>query len=384
MSDLYIELNDWQFTLFDNQEVLYSDVAAASSYPGALEFGTNAWHHARLAPQQFNARFLMNLAADPIPAIGQAQNMADLIYYQFMQIAERVGSQACVVGIPGYVSNEQLGLLLGIAQQAGIEVRGFVDLALACAAGQGIVESTQVVDLELYRLVTTRIERSGEELAVRHCELDQGVGALNLIDSWLNLIADDFVTRTRFDPMHDGACEQQLFNQMSDYAQGLSTPSSVYIEHGGVRREADLSSSALQAKTKQRTERVNLEAPVLLTHRAAAFPGLQAALQDRGLQISIAGKQTTQQGMRQLAGLLPANQVARIRSCASNAPAGAATAGSTKTSSASIPPPVTHLLAEGIAAPIDQLAPDQPLTVGQEIQLDGVKYLAIHVPDGRV
>jgi deoxyadenosine/deoxycytidine kinase len=53
-----------------------------------------------------------------------------------------------------------------------------------------------------------RHERSFE---VRDC------GFSNLLDGWVNLIADRFVQETRFDPLHTADSEQQLYNQVYEH-----------------------------------------------------------------------------------------------------------------------------------------------------------------------
>ena len=210
-----LEVNDWQLTAWDERgECLLTQTAGASTAPGQLTFGDAALRHSRSHPQRFNNRYLYSLAADPISGdLRPAQNHADLIYHHFKQL-QLPGDQPVALCVGGHVTNQQLGLLLGICQEAGMRIAGFIDAALAQSLQVPASSDYHVLDMELHRLTLSHVAvGAGHRESTQTLTLD-GAGAANIIDGWMNVIADQFVQKTRFDPLHAGNTEQQLYDQV--------------------------------------------------------------------------------------------------------------------------------------------------------------------------
>ncbi|MEM7100313.1 MAG: hypothetical protein AAF541_18750 [Pseudomonadota bacterium] len=386
----FLEYNDWLMRISDNSgQSIYEQIAAASSATGALTFGEDAWRHARTHPQQFNARYLSSLNAEPVKGdLAPAKNLADLVYHQFNTLPQAL--ERLVVAIPSHFSDEQLGLLMGIVSQTPNNICGFVDLALAQALHHDIAEDCVLVDFELTRSLLTTLNVTDDQLRVTDCKTVDGTGIIQVIDGWMNLIADEFVKRTRFDPMHAGACEQQIQQQISTCLRQGGTLARVSVEHNDVNREVDIDTRALQEKLSQRLapllhalkEIVSSDTRLLLSNNAASIPGLTQLLDQAALTYDVLSAGVPAAGLAQLSQAMPADEVVRLTSAtlenkvrrpspdqAAEAPA----------------PLATHLLHDHTALPVsdsrfsDHFQHAPACVVGQAVEIQGLTYLGIRV-----
>ena len=388
-----IEYNDWQLRQFsENGEPVYAQMAGASTASGELQFGASAWTHARSHPQQFNARFLTSLSAEPVQAdMGVAKNLADLVYHQLKLLDTHKSNT--IIAVPGYLTDEQLGLLLGICQQADIQVAGFVDLGLAYALTESRAHPAAVLDVELHRLVLTELTLQNDKMAVRACRNLDGAGLMNVLDGWMNLVADNFVHQTRFDPLHTGDTEQQLLNQLTRWFEQGQITSRIAIGHNDVLREVDLQPHVVQDKLTQRIEPVlntisGAGTPLLVTPRAQAIPGLVDVLRAHGIQCLLTSADWPSPGLRQLSALLADDEVIRL----SEAPLlypdtaiepDAATGAPAFNSSPSPNRTATHLLHDHVAYSVEDARfaslDTQQLQPGQVVTILEQAYTAIEV-----
>src|SRR5262249_59020778 len=104
-------------------------------------------------------------------------------------------------------------------------------------------------------------------------------GLRNLLDAWVNVIADRFVRDARFDPLSIAATDQQVYDRLIDWLMDPARPRElvVDVDHRGSVRRAELNAEALIAKVTQRyrmLDRFSDNATVFLSHRAARLPGL--------------------------------------------------------------------------------------------------------------
>jgi hypothetical protein len=189
-----------------------------------------------------------------------------------------------IVAVPGTYSEEQLALLLGIARDLGIPVRGLIDAAVAAAADRELPQSVAHLDIHLHRAVLTQLEH-GHEIVRTAVRSDPRVGLMALRDSWARVIAGTFVRATRFDPLHVAATEQMLYAQMADNLAVLREKDSteVRITAGGRQHAVELerglvidaASSAFRVLASLVNEMNRSdEAALLVSHRASSLPGL--------------------------------------------------------------------------------------------------------------
>ena len=149
---------------------------------------------------------------------------------------------------------------------------------------------------ELHITDEIRHERSFE---VRDC------GFANLMDGWMNLIADRFVQETRFDPLHTAASEQQLYNQVYDWVLGahVRTEVAFQVAHNEQQRRVEVPRSQLEQKAAQRIDRL-IDAlpnrqPLVLSARAARLPGLSDHLKRAGFELNLLAADAVAAGCNQ-------------------------------------------------------------------------------------
>ena len=261
-----------------------------------LIVGAAAEGKAHLYPRQILNHFWdplnIELLEQPNPF---AQNHAEVAFEHFARIWEAVKHRGdeMVIAVPGFYSREQLGLILGISQELGIPVKGFVPLALA-AVPERLPEGLLLhLDLHLHRFEVTRLERT-ERLSQKDSISSEGNGLSKLYRKWVDAIAEEFVRSTRFDPLHQAATEQMLYDRLPGILSQLCQNPRVYFEMPGgskvyrITLNRDLLSQKgapvyeemhrLVGRFCDRYGRTEPGTILMLTDRLARLPGLKALL----------------------------------------------------------------------------------------------------------
>ncbi|MGB7214644.1 MAG: hypothetical protein WBE98_06360 [Gammaproteobacteria bacterium] len=208
---LAIEINDAGLVVANRDEVLAIEPGYALAENGRIATGADAERQARLKPKHVSNRYWANLSLEPGSAgIGEL-SAAELAYRQLDALWSRFrdGASSAVLVVPGGYTREQLGLLLGMANECGIEVAALVDSAVAAASrpypGRRVVH----VDAGLHRVSVTPVEQADEAIAGSELALEStGLAAVrDMVARW---IAETFVLATRFDPFHHASSGQAL------------------------------------------------------------------------------------------------------------------------------------------------------------------------------
>jgi hypothetical protein len=256
-----------------------------------LHVGRDAQRVERLRPLHAHDRFWDRLDTAPAgaPFPGHLRN-ADLAFAHLQAVVaelELVEPVATTFAVPGWYSEAQLGLLLGVARAAGLPARGLVDAAVAAAAAAPREGDALHVDVSLHRtaLTSLRIDSVAERGALDVA----GTGGLaGLRETIARGVAAAFVRETRFDPLHDAASEQALHDRLDSWLAALRErdETSATLDASGRRHAVTL----LRARVEEwaaplcddLVRRAQALAPagasLLLSPRAAAVPGLVARL----------------------------------------------------------------------------------------------------------
>jgi hypothetical protein len=275
------------------------DGARVASQPGvalmegaAIATGEAAAAKQRLMPALANDRYWSDLATDSLARTEEPQlSHADLAHAQLAALwreAARPGDDAAFA-LPATMRPRSIGLLLGIARHAGIPVAGLVDSAVAAAADLAARATVLHLDVQLHQAVLT--EMGGETvLRRRRVETATRAGLKPMLAAWAQVVAEALVRRTRFDPLHQAATEQQLYLRLPGWLAGLAGHDSVdaVIETDGgsftaaVRREQfTLAAEAWYAQLAELVRalhRADEPATLALSARAAALPALAERL----------------------------------------------------------------------------------------------------------
>ncbi|MGA1371152.1 MAG: hypothetical protein ACO3Z6_06100 [Pseudomonadales bacterium] len=295
---LLLELNDAALTLHRNGEAVYQMPAVALMEERRIIFGQAALARARMQPRQVNQHYLARMNADPLPTRSRlARSHADLVYLHLQELVQHVDAPL-IIATPAVYSTDQLGILLGILEQATLRVAGFVDSAVAAASLVPVSGSAWHLDVLLQRAVLTRLDLEGEQLSRAGVEEFTECGLARLVDNAVNAVAGHFVRETRFDPLHAAATEQQLYDQIFKVMTAGSEPEPVRepalelafeIRQGTQTRRVDLQGTVLDSAVAQRLGAIAGRLPrgshLLLSARAARLPGLATTLERSGLRL---------------------------------------------------------------------------------------------------
>jgi hypothetical protein len=206
--------------------------------------GVPAFRRFRLAPRKTANRFWETLDTTPLPRpFPRRMTQADLVHSHLDGVWRSVqsGVDDVILAVPGWYSDEQLGLILGIARSCGVPVRGMIDSAVAASSPLKPIGKAVYLDLLLHRTAATILE-GGSEVRRGRVEVHPSVGLLALWDTWLKLIAKRFVHKTRFDPLHRADTEQGLYLSLPEWLDRLRELEStrLIMEAGGKEYSIEL------------------------------------------------------------------------------------------------------------------------------------------------
>jgi hypothetical protein len=200
-----------------------------------LTVGVTAERKAHLYPRQILNQFWDQLNIEALEQPNPfAHNHAEIAFEHFARIWQTVKhhGKEMVIAVPGFYTREHLGFILGITQELGIPVKGFVPLAVAAIPEQLPEGLLLHLDLHLHRFEVTRLERAGQ-LSQKDSISAEGNGLSKLYRRWVDAIAEEFVRSTRFDPLHQAATEQELYDRLPGVLTQLCANPSVYFEMTG-------------------------------------------------------------------------------------------------------------------------------------------------------
>jgi hypothetical protein len=401
MDRIAVELNDTGLLLarsgVDGQPVLDGEPSPgfAVLHAGRVLVGTEAAQRHRLAPLHAQNRYWHALGLEALPwSAGAVATAADLAHAHLVNVLAQYPAEAeLLLAVPPGYTREQLGLLVGIANECGVVVRGLVDAGLAALATVAPSPCMLHLDLQLHQASATLVELARAEGTLRRTryELLPGVGQLAFNQAMVSAIAAAFVRDTRFDPLHQAASEQRLHDQLPAWLQALATAEEIAaeLEFGATTYRIRLTRAqvitAVDPVTSEVLRLVQLARPagallhLCFTPRIAAIPGLVARLS--GLRdcvmVELAhGAAATGALLAANAIVRPADAIAlvhRLPLAASNAIAeDEAAVARAQVPAAAVP---THVLFNGRAWPITAA----PLTLGWSV---GAGSRALTLPAG--
>lgn len=304
MSVLGIELSDAGITVAggDPPSLLKIDGDSVES-PGfalpesnRLIVGATAERKAHLYPRQILNHFWDHLNTEPLDQpISFAHNHAEIAFEHFAHIWQKVKQHGTetIIAVPGFYTHQHLGLLLGITKELSIPVKGFVPLAIAAVPDQLPKGFLLHVDLHLHRFEITYLQPKSQ-LSIADSISVEGSGLSAIYRRWVDAIAEEFVRHTRFDPLHQAATEQELYDRLPGVLAQLSQNPNMHFEMTGgskvyhvtlttdhfykvaapefeeIRRLIDRFCNRYGKNTSGRV--------LMLGHRLARLPGIQNAL----------------------------------------------------------------------------------------------------------
>jgi hypothetical protein len=223
VATIAIEINDAGLTLAAAGKILAVEPGYALVDGKRIVTGSPAHAAARLRPRYVSNRYWANLSLEPGSAgIAGVQNTAELAYAQLRDLWTRFKSASAdaLLVVPGFYDKTTLGILLGLAQECGVPVRGMLDAAAAASARPYPGRQLVYVDASLHRMSVTRLSQDRDVTALEERSLaTTGLASLN--DLFAKRIAEVFVLATRFDPFHHASSEQALYDSLPKWLEQL-------------------------------------------------------------------------------------------------------------------------------------------------------------------
>ncbi|MEM9401530.1 MAG: FHA domain-containing protein [Pseudomonadota bacterium] len=295
MSLLAAHINDGAITVLNAERLLYRQPGFALLDDEGISLGDAAEHVARLKPRRIDHRFWERMDTEPL-GYSRFPNLssADLVSRHLEQVWSAVSGAGdqLLIAVPGYMSNQQLSLFLGIASELNIPIAGLVDAAVAATRREYRNAVPVHIDISLHKSILSRLSQDGQVL-VERTEVIDASGLSGLSDAWIRKISDCFVHQSRFDPLHTAETEQALADALPHWLAASMRADSVSmtVESRGTNYTAEIESIdlvsaaapvyqriAAQLRTLLRADEVPA---VQLSDRAARMPGLADMLSAR-------------------------------------------------------------------------------------------------------
>lgn len=380
-----IELNDAMVTVCSTENVLLQSPGLALARGRRLLVGSQARAQARHYPRQVHSRFWGQLGMDPlVPPMALARTQADLAFAHLKAVRGHLPQslKEVLLVVPGTLSHDQLGLLLGMAEALQLPVSGIVDTGVAASSRPFPEGALMHLSLQLHQTLLTSLRQDETAVDRARIEVLRGLGRLVLDDTLAKGIADRFVDRTRFDPLKLPDTEQALYDGLPRWLEALCQSEAVQIEMeaGGRSHRLRMDSGEAIETLGPHLERLALwirglvpqgtPVAIQLGSQFARVPGLEAVLSQHlePCQIIPLGAAAPGQGALHHAQTIrsPADDRRLVTSLpwADPVPEAALEAPGPATPPARADPrPVpTHVLYRGLAYPLGE----HPLAVGRE------------------
>ena len=237
MSVTLIDINDVELRLYREGGEVVTSPGVVHFDSGGIVFGKEARAMLRSNPQGAFDKFWSQLDEVPITAGPRGiRHHADLAYQHLYHLSREHGPFNNVFFlVPSDYSRAKLSLLLGIAQALQLEVKGFIDNAVANIACLTLEqEAAYFLDMGLHRTCVSRLEVK-QRIRFTSSQTLERSGKNHLGDVVTNWIADCFLDQARFDPLQDAVSEQLLFDQQDEWIHQLRKAAHINIgleQHG--------------------------------------------------------------------------------------------------------------------------------------------------------
>ena len=182
-----------------------------------------------------------------------------------------------IIVAPPTMSNDNLGLLLGIASELKLPVSAMVDSAVAATRREYQNAVPVHIDMSLHATSLTRLGQNGRA-SIERVEILESCGTYALFDAWIRVVAEAFVQQSRFDPLHTAHTEQMLLDLGGWLVAACSNKTvKLAVEYGNLSHEAEIESLELIGAAAPIYQ--NIASKLRALYRAEDTPAIQ--LSDR-------------------------------------------------------------------------------------------------------
>ncbi len=274
-------VNDAGITVLDAKRTLYREPGFALLDDDQLITGNEAYAAARVKPRRIQHRYWSELATTPLAdQVFGHLSAADLASRQLEQMWRPLASayDKVIIVAPPTMSNDSLGLLLGIASELKLPVSAMVDSAVAATRREYKNAVPVHIDMSLHATSLTRLGQNGRA-QIERVEILESCGTYALFDAWIRVVAEAFVQQSRFDPLHTAHTEQMLLDRLGGWLVAACSNKTVKlaVEYGNLSHEAEIESLELIGAAAPIYQ--NIASKLRALYRAEDTPAIQ--LSDR-------------------------------------------------------------------------------------------------------
>ena len=295
MSVVAAHINDAGIMVLDSRRILYREPGFALLDDDQLTTGNEAYAAARVKPRRIQHHYWSELVTTPLADQRFAHlSAADLASRQLEQMWRPLASayDKIIIVVPPTMSTDNLGLLLGITSELKLPVVAMVDSAVAATRREYKNAVPVHIDMSLHSTCLTRLAQTGGA-QIERVEILDSCGIYALFDAWISVVAEAFVQRSRFDPLHTAQTEQMLQNRLGDWLAAACSSKTVKLEleYGNLSHQAEIESleligaaapiyQSIAAKLRAMYRAEDTPA-IQLSDRLARLPGLADMLKAR-------------------------------------------------------------------------------------------------------
>lgn len=231
-----VELNDALLAVADDSGVLHTEPGYAVVGQGDLLFGFDALASLRRDAHVASSRHWRDFGANPLARpLGEFRTAADLAGAQLRRLLARhgAGRQGVLYALPPGWTAGQRDELVALSNALGMRVFALADAAVAASRHARPGRELLNLDAGLHGLALTRIRQSGMAAlgdSPGDREIFPTLGIEPLLRLSMETLARRFVECSRFDPLHDSATEQALFDQLPGWLARIARDAEVKVE----------------------------------------------------------------------------------------------------------------------------------------------------------
>lgn len=296
--DLYVAVNGAQgVALLKTDSGLPASAASAFLNGRQWVVGNQARQQSVQLPHLCIDGFWESINMDPVDVGGKKPLRAELANLHLEAVLQQSGVVAgrAVVAVPGTFRGVA-GLLSGLVNDNGLECVALLDAAIASLLASPDValkaKNVVVVDVSLRSTALTVLSLA-DGIERQQVRLLEKTGWEQFHRGLVRWLRNESVRRTRYDPLHDAAGEQDLVNQLYTVLQTADDRSPETVDFTGsgamtvARSDFEVHCrdgvTAIADGLKGLLDGLAGDVAVLLNHRAARVPGIAAALSGLGI-----------------------------------------------------------------------------------------------------
>jgi hypothetical protein len=251
-----INISDTFFSCYNSESPRESDIGFAylqDKQP--VICGRSALPYFKTQPGKMNTRFWHELNTTPIDTNAlHVRHHADLAWHQIKQHVKDLDKQDVALMVSSHYSQSDLSLLAGICQSLQLRVSAMIDRSVVSAlhfTESGYAKSHNgplaYVEIQQHQSILVFFEIADNALQISRVETFASEGLIRVYDKYLHLIRQKFIHNERFDPLHHGQTEQQLFEQIQAIDTTSGNVCSFTVEHDNNEYKLDVANDELIA-----------------------------------------------------------------------------------------------------------------------------------------